>query len=89
MTGLHAFNSQFQKCVWACVEILCILYLRLIAFLTLLGNGVKQAGVFTLLHCDKHLRLDSQHGEDHEGPGAQGQLHHGLHDGQETPGDQP
>merc|ERR1711948_235980 len=33
--------------------------------------------------------LDRQHGEDHEGPGPQGHLHHGLHGSQEAPRDQP
>merc|ERR1712107_951161 len=33
--------------------------------------------------------LDCQHGEDHEGAGSEGHLHHGLHGGQEALGDQP
>ena len=53
------------------------------------GDCVQQTGIISLLYCDKYLRLDRKHGEDHEGPGSQGQLHHGLHDGQEAPGDQP
>ncbi|KAK2115519.1 hypothetical protein P7K49_006145 [Saguinus oedipus] len=45
--------------------------------------------IFTLLHCDQHLQLDSQYGVDHESPGTLGQLHHGIYDGQKAPGDQP
>ena len=53
------------------------------------GNGVQPFGVVSLLHCDQHVRLDGQHGEDHEGPGFERQLHHGLHGCQEAPRDQP
>lgn len=43
------------------------------------GCRVQPASNFPLLHCDKYVRLDCQHGKNHEGPGAAGQLHHGLH----------
>merc|ERR1712032_1422369 len=42
-----------------------------------------------MLHCDLTVRLDRQHGEDHEGTGSEGHLHHGLHGSQEAPRDQP
>merc|ERR1712172_142815 len=41
------------------------------------------------LHCDLAVRLDRQHGEDHEGTGSEGHLHYGLHGSQEAPRDQP
>merc|ERR1712156_1277326 len=42
-----------------------------------------------VLHCHLPIWLDCQHGEDHEGAGSEGHLYHGLHGGQEAPGDQP
>lgn len=71
------------------VQTLDVFFKVVILFTFPPGDSVQQTGVITLLYCDKHLRLDGQHGENHEGPGTQGQLHHGLHDGQEAPGDQP
>nr|XP_054604428.1 heat shock protein HSP 90-alpha 1 isoform X2 [Nothobranchius furzeri] len=38
---------------------------------------------------EKHLRLDGQHGENHEVSGTEGQLYYGIYDCQETPGDKP
>jgi len=53
------------------------------------GGRVKPTGDLPVLHCHKHIRLDGEHGADHEGPGLEGQLHHGLHGGEEAPGGQP
>ncbi len=58
-------------------------------FIPASGHRLEPSGLFALLHRHKHIRLDGQHGEDHEGPGLEGQLHHGLHGSQEAPGGQP
>lgn len=79
MTVLHAFINMSSK---GLLFKRCMLHVLMSSVgLSLPGDSVQQTGVFTLLHCDEHLRLDGKHGEDHEGPGTQGQLHHGLHDG--------
>merc|ERR1712012_942928 len=49
----------------------------------------QPACLFPVLHCHLSIWLDCQHGEDHEGAGSERHLHHGLHGGQEAPGDQP
>merc|ERR1712107_668011 len=42
-----------------------------------------------ILHRHLSVRLDGQHGEDHEGSGPPRHLNHGLHGRQEAHGDQP
>ena len=41
-------------------------------------DSVQMGFIFMLLHCDKHLRLESQCGMDHEGPGISKLLCYGL-----------
>nr|KAF6336955.1 hypothetical protein mMyoMyo1_012144 [Myotis myotis] len=38
-----------------------------------------------MLHCHKHIWLDSKHGENHEGSSPERQRNNGLHGSKETP----
>merc|ERR1719229_911322 len=55
----------------------------------ILDKKVEKVVVSNRLVSSPCCIVTSQYGEDHEGAGSEGHLHHGLHGGQEAPGDQP